>query len=104
MDYASAKELLTAFVNNSSSTETDKIPSPSDIPEETMKKVLVFILTGAQVNSSLRIEQAIGWYINTFCETSLSNDCLKEKRQVSIIIHHHSNAIHTMYFQLRSFF
>ena len=83
MDYASTKELLTAFVNNGSSAETEKIPSPSDIPEETLKKVLAFILTSTQVNSSLRIEQAIEWYINTFCVTSLSNDCPKEKQQVS---------------------
>ena len=84
MDYSSAKELLTAFVTDTNSTETGKFPSPSDIPEETCKKALAFILTGTQVNSNLRFEQAIDWYINTLCVTSLSNDCPNEKRKVSI--------------------
>ena len=85
MDYSSTKEFLTAFITDISSTETGKLPSPSDIPEETCKKALAFILTGAQVNSSLRIEQAIEWYINTLCETSLTNNCPNEKKKVSII-------------------
>ena len=85
MDYSNAKELLTAFLTDNSSTEAGKLPSPSDIPDETCKKVLTFILTGTQVNSSLRIEQAMEWYINTLCATSLSNDCSREERKVSII-------------------
>ena len=85
VDYSSAKELLTAFLIDNNSTEAGKLPSPLDIPEETCKKALTFILTGTQMNSSLRIEQAIEWYINTLCETSLSNDCSNEERKVSII-------------------
>ena len=85
MDYSSAKELLTVFVTDNSSTETGKLPSPSDIPEETCKKALAFILTGTQVNSNLRFDQAMEWYINTLCVTSLSNDCPNEKKKVSII-------------------
>ena len=84
MDYSSAKELITVFVTDSSSTETGKLPSPSDLPEETCKKALAFILTGTQVNSNLRFEQAMEWYINTLCMTSLSNDCPDEKKKVSI--------------------
>lgn len=85
MDYSSTKELLTAFLTDNNSTEAGKLPSPSDVPEETCKKALTFILTGTQMNSSLRIEQAMEWYINTLCETSLSNDCSNEERKVSII-------------------
>lgn len=84
MDYSSAKELITVFVTDSSSTETGKLPSPSDIPEENCKKALAFILTGTQVNSNLRFEQAMEWYINALCMTSLSNDCPDEKKKVSI--------------------
>lgn len=84
MDYSSAKELITVFGTDSSSTETGKLPSPSDIPEEACKKALAFILTGTQVNSNLRFEQAMEWYINTLCMTSLSNDCPDEKKKVSI--------------------
>lgn len=90
MDYTSTKELLTAFVTDNSSAEAGKLPSPSSIPEETCKKALAFILTGAQVNSSLCIEQAMEWYINTLCETSFSNDCSNEKRKVSIIHNYQS--------------
>ena len=85
IDYSSAKELLTVFVTDNSSTETGKLLSPSDIPEETCKRALSFILTGTQVNSNLRFEQAMEWYINTLCVTSLTNDCSDEKRKVSII-------------------
>ena len=95
MDYSSAKELLTVFVTDNNSTETGKLPSPSDIPEETCKKALAFVLTGTQVNSNLRLEQAMEWYINTLCVTSLSNDCTNEKRKVSIMDVHNYQSLNS---------
>lgn len=71
------------MVNENSSVEAGKIPSPSSIPEEKLKKVLAFIMTATQVNSNLRNEQAFEWFINTFCESSIINKCSPEENQVS---------------------
>ena len=84
MSYSDMTVLLTAIVNNGSSVEAEKLPSPQIIPETKLKKVLAVILTGAQINSSLRTDTALEWYINTFCESSLSNNLSKDVRQVSI--------------------
>ena len=77
-------ELLTAIVNDGSSTEEGKLPSPQIIPEAKLRKVLALILTGAQINSSLRTETALEWYISSFCESSLTNNMAKDVRQVGI--------------------
>lgn len=87
MNYINFKELLSAMIVNDddNSAETGKIPSPSKIPEEKLKNVLAVILTGTQVNSSLRCEPAMVWYIDTFCETQLTNKYTLEVKQASII-------------------
>ncbi|KAJ7335953.1 hypothetical protein OS493_013316 [Desmophyllum pertusum] len=83
MNYINFKELLSAMIVNDddNSAETGKIPSPSKIPEEKLKNVLAVILTGTQVNSSLRCEPAMVWYIDTFCETQLTNKYTLEVKQ-----------------------
>ncbi|CAH3112617.1 unnamed protein product [Pocillopora meandrina] len=81
IDFATTKKLLIAMVNENSSVEAGKIPSPSSIPEEKLKKVLAFIMTATQVNSNLRNEQAFEWFINTFCESSIINKCSPEENQ-----------------------
>lgn len=84
MSYSDMTVLLTAIVNDGSSAEAGNLPSPQIIPETKLKKVLAVILTGAQINSSLCTDTALEWYINTFCESSLSNNLSKDVRQVSI--------------------
>lgn len=84
MPYSDVKELLTAIVMDDNSTDTKKLPAPQTIPEEKLRKVLAVILTGAQINSSLRTEVAVAWYIDSFCESSLSNNLAKDVRQVMI--------------------
>lgn len=88
MPYSDVKELLTAIVmddkSTDKSTDTKKLPEPQTIPEEKLRKVLAVILTGAQINSSLRTEVAVAWYIDSFCESSLSNNLAKDVRQVMI--------------------
>jgi len=81
ISYSNMTELLSAIVSDNSSTEMGKLPSPQIIPETKLRKVLALILTGAQVNSSLRSDAAMEWYINMFCESSLSNNLAKDVRQ-----------------------
>lgn len=85
MSYSNMKEFLSAFISDDSSAEEGKLPSPQIIPEAKLRTVLALVLTGAQVNSLLRTETAMEWYINTFCESSFFNILAKDVRQVSII-------------------
>lgn len=86
MSCADVTAVLSSIVreNNSNSTEAEKIPLPQSIPEEKLKKVLVLILSGIQINSNLRTETTLEWCVNTFCESSLSNSLAKDVRQVSV--------------------
>ena len=84
MSYSDVKELLTAIVMDDNSTDTGKLPATQTIPEEKLRKVLTVVLTGAHINSSLRTETAFEWYIDSFCESSLSNNLAKDVSQVMI--------------------
>ena len=99
MSFFSMKEILSAIISDGtcSSVEPQTLPLPQIIPEEKMKKVLALILTGAQVNSSLRGDIGLEWYIKTFCETSLSNCLSKNVRQVCTLYNRVGNSVFSFY-------
>ena len=82
MSFLTMKEIIIAMINDANSAEPEKLPSPQVISEEKLRRVLVLLLTGAQVNPALRGETAMEWSINSLCESSLSNNLSKDMRQV----------------------
>lgn len=81
MSFLTMKEIIIAMINDANSAEPGKLPSPQVISEEKLRRVLVLLLTGAQVNPALRGETAMEWSINSLCESSLSNNLSKDVRQ-----------------------
>ena len=82
MSLLNMKEIIIAMINDADSAEPEKLPSPQVISEEKLRRVLVLLLTGAQVNPKLCTETAIEWSINSLCESSLSNNLSEDERQV----------------------
>ncbi|XP_068714662.1 uncharacterized protein [Montipora foliosa] len=79
---ADMKELLTVIVReDTSDAEAGKIPPPKSISEPKLQKALALILSVAQINSNLRTEVVLEWYIDTFCESAVSNGLSKDAKQ-----------------------
>lgn len=82
MSFLTIKEIIIAMINDANSGEPEKLPSPQVISKEKLRRVLVLLLTGAQVNPALRTPTALEWSINSLCESSLCNTLSNDVRQV----------------------